>query len=134
MDAILQMTQELAYKLQSDSRFIRVQLAQSAADQDEQLQKMIEEFNLKRAELSEEMAKEDREEAKIQRLDAEIREIYTKAMENENMKAYREAKDELDRLVSQMVTILTASARGEDPDSVQESGCGSSCAGCAGCH
>ena len=33
MDAILQMTQELAYKLQSDSRFIRVQLAQSAADQ-----------------------------------------------------------------------------------------------------
>lgn len=134
MDAILQMTQELAYKLQSDSRFIRVQLAQSAADQDEQLQKMIEEFNLKRAELSEEMAKEDREEAKIQRLDAEIREIYTEAMENENMKAYREAKDELDRLVSQMVTILTASARGEDPDSVQESGCGSSCAGCAGCH
>ena len=134
MDAILQMTQELAYKLQSDSRFIRVQLAQSAADQDEQLQKMIEEFNLKRTELSEEMAKEDREDAKIQRLDTEIREIYKKAMENENMKAYREAKDELNRLVRQMVTILTASARGEDPDSVQESGCGSSCAGCAGCH
>ena len=94
---------------------------------------MIEEFNLKRAELSEEMAKEDRKRQNPW-LDAEIREIYTKAMENENMKAYREAKDELDRLVSQMVTILTASARGEDPDSVQESGCGSSCAGCAGCH
>jgi cell fate (sporulation/competence/biofilm development) regulator YlbF (YheA/YmcA/DUF963 family) len=134
MDALLDMTRELAYKLQSDQRFIRAQLAQSAADQDEELQSLIGEFNLKRAALSSEMAKKEKDSEKIQELDTEIRSIYANMMENQSMKAYKQAKGELDHLVKSMVTILTATAQGEDPDAVNQSGCGGSCSSCSGCH
>ena len=48
MDQILDMARELGYAIQQDERFIRTQLAQAAADEDEELQGLIGEFNLKR--------------------------------------------------------------------------------------
>jgi len=131
---ILEMTRELAIRLQSDQRYIKAQLAQSAADEDEQLQELIGKFETKRMELGSEMAKENRDNEKIQQLDSELREIYAEMKENKSMVAYKEAKGELDRLVKYMVAILTATARGEDPYSVTEPGCGGSCSSCAGCH
>ena len=120
--------------MQNDQRFLRTQLAQSAADDDDDLQSLIGEFNLKRVALSTEMSNEDKDNEKIQTLDTEIRDVYARMMENRNMKAYQQAKGELDRLVKNIVTIITVSAQGEDPDSIQESGCGGSCEGCSGCH
>ncbi|HBT63558.1 MAG TPA: YlbF family regulator [Ruminococcaceae bacterium] len=134
MDTILEMAKELAYEMQNDQRFLRTQLAQSAADDDDDLQSLIGEFNLKRVALSTEMSNEDKDNEKIQTLDTEIRDVYARMMENRNMKAYQQAKGELDRLVKNIVTIITVSAQGEDPDSIQESGCGGSCEGCSGCH
>ena len=134
MDSILEMTRELAYELQNDSRYIRTRLAQSAAADDIGLQNLIGEFNLKRVALSNEMARENKDNDKLKALDTELRELYARMMGNENMSAYQQAKSELDKLVKSMVTILTVSAQGEDPDSVEESGCGGSCEGCAGCH
>ena len=46
---------------------------------------MIGEFNLKRAALSSEMAKEEKDGEKLQTLDTELRDIYARMMENENM-------------------------------------------------
>ena len=134
MDTILEMTRELAFELQNDQRFLRAQLAESAADQDEQLQSLIGEFSLKRVALNNEMSKEEKDDQKIQALDKEIRDIYAKMMENKSMQAYQQAKSELDRLLKSMITILTVSAQGEDPDSVEESGCAGGCEGCSGCH
>ncbi|MDD3693387.1 MAG: YlbF family regulator [Oscillospiraceae bacterium] len=134
MDSILEMTRKLALKLQSDDRFIRTQMAQTAADDDIELQKIIGQFNLKRATLSNEMSKENKDNDKLKELDGEIRELYARMMANENMAAYQQAKAELDKLVKNMVTILTVAARGEDPENIEESGCGGSCQGCTGCH
>ncbi|HCA29353.1 MAG TPA: YlbF family regulator [Ruminococcaceae bacterium] len=134
MDTILEMAKELAYEMQNDQRFLRTQLAQSAADDDDDLQSLIGEFNLKRVALSTEMSNEDKDNEKIQTLDTEIRDVYARMMENRNMKAYQQAKGELDRLVKNIVTIITVSAQGEDPDSIQDPGCGGSCEGCSGCH
>ncbi|MDD2361565.1 MAG: YlbF family regulator [Oscillospiraceae bacterium] len=134
MDSIIEMTRELAYELQSDQRFIRTQLARSQADDDAELQGLIGEFNLKRATLSTVMSKEDKDKDRLQELNNELRDIYSRMMDNRNMTAYQQAKDELDKLVKSIVTIITVSAQGEDPDSIEESGCGGSCEGCAGCH
>lgn len=41
MEPILEMAKDLAYAIQQDERYIRTQMAQVAADEDEELQGMI---------------------------------------------------------------------------------------------
>lgn len=134
MDTIIEMTRELAQELQNDERFVRTQMAQAAADSDEDLQGLIGEFNLHRAALNAEMSKDSRNEKKVEEEDAAVRSVYARLMANERMEHYQEAKSELDALVRYMVTILTMAAQGEDPNAVEEQGCGGDCSGCAGCH
>ena len=134
MEDMLELARELARTLQQDERFIRTQMAQAAADEDEELQSLIGEFNLKRIAVGNETSKEDKDEAKLKTLDGEIRELYALIMANEHMAAYNEAKTELDKLVNDIGTIITMSAQGQDPDEVQTGGCGGNCAGCRGCH
>lgn len=134
MDQILDLARELGYSLQQDERFIRTQLAQAAADEDEELQELIGEFNLKRIAYNTENSKEDKDEEKAARLEGEVRDIYGRLMLNEHMAAYHQAKTELDKLVNQIATIITMSAQGEDPESIAAEGCGGNCAGCSGCH
>jgi hypothetical protein len=134
MDTILDMAKDLGYALQQDERYIRTQMAQAAADEDEALQGLIGEFNLKRIAINNENTKEEKDGEKLKRLDAELREVYARIMQNEHMAAYNEAKTELDKLVHAVGAIVTMSAQGQDPDEVQTGGCGGDCAGCAGCH
>ena len=75
MDQIIEMATELGYAIQQDERYIRTQLAQAAADEDEKLQELIGEFNLKRIAINSETTKENKDGEKIQRLDAELREV-----------------------------------------------------------
>ena len=134
MDQILDLARELGYSIQQDERFIRTQLAQAAADEDEELQGLIGEFNLKRIAYNADNNKEGKDAEKLSRLDGEIRELYSRLMMNEHMAAYNDAKTELDKLVNQIATIVTMSAQGEDPESISAEGCGGNCAGCSGCH
>lgn len=134
MDSILELTKDLAGELQNDERFIRTQMAQSAADEDSALQDLIGEFNLKRIALNSEMEKEEKDKDKIGQMDRELRGVYARLMENEHMKVYQEAKTELDKLVNSMVTIINMAAQGQDPDEIEESSCSGNCSGCAGCH
>ena len=127
LDTIIEMARSLGRALQNDDRFVRTQLAQNAADEDKELQDLIGEFNLKRIALNQETTREEK--------DGEIREVYARLMANEHMQAYQAAKQELDQLVSNVATIVTLSAQGQNPDDIQESaGCGGDCSGCAGCH
>lgn len=136
MDQMVEMAKELGYALQQDERFIRTQMAQAAADEDEALQGMIGEFNLKRMAVNNETNKDEgeRNPEKMKALDAELREVYARIMANEHMAAYNEAKTELDKLVQSIGTIVTMAAQGQDPEDVQTGGCGGNCAGCSGCH
>lgn len=136
MDNLIEMAKEMGEAIQMDQRFIRTQMAQAAADEDEDLQGLIGEFNLKRLAVNNEYSKEDKDDAKIRELDMELREIYGRLMENENMKAYQAAKAELDEVLNRINRILTLSAQGEDPQKadVELSGCSGNCSSCAGCH
>lgn len=136
MDQILEMAKELGEALQQDERFIRVQMAQTAADQDEELQKMIGEFNLQRMALSNEAGKDARDEEKLSKMNEEIRDLYAKIMDNASMQAYNNAKPALEALVGKVSRIITLSAQGEDPyaEETENGGCTGSCASCGGCH
>ena len=96
MEPILEMAKDLAYAIQQDERYIRTQMAQAAADEDEELQGMIGEFNLKRIAINNETTKDEgtRDGEKLKALDGELREVYARIMQNPNMAAYNAAKTE----------------------------------------
>lgn len=137
MDKILELTKDLAHEIQRDERFIRTQMAQAAADEDKELQALIGDFNLKRMALGQETAKseQDKDAAKLKQLDEDLRAVYAKIMENENMKNYNIAKSGLDQLMNGVSRILTMAAQGMDPEEAgEESACSGNCSSCGGCH
>lgn len=60
MEDMIEMARELAHTLQQDERYIRTQMAQAAADEDEELQSLIGESSLKRIAVGNETSKETR--------------------------------------------------------------------------
>ncbi len=134
MDAIA-MARELGKAIQQDERFIRMMAQQQTSDADPQLQELIGQFNLKRIDLNAELNREEKDQDRINAINNEVREIYSKIMANENMAAYNAAKNELDELVEYVMQILRGSINGEDPELIElQSGCSGSCSSCSGCH
>lgn len=137
MDKILELTKDLAHEIQIDERFIRMQLAQAAADEDKELQCLIGDFNLKRLALNNEEEKEEpaRDAAKMQTLNEDLRALYAQIMANENMQQFTAAKNGLDQLMNGVSRILTLAAQGLDPELAgEETSCSGNCSSCGGCH
>ncbi|MBO5929607.1 MAG: YlbF family regulator [Clostridia bacterium] len=128
------MAKELGHALQQDERFIKLQAAQAAADEDAELQGLIGEFNLKRMAINSETAKEDKDEDKLKELNAEIREVYARVMANASMAAYNEAKTAVDKIINGIGAIVNMAAQGMNPDEYEEHNCGGNCNSCGGCH
>ncbi len=133
---IIKLTRELGKAIQADSRYIEMQLARQASDEDQWLQEAIGEFNLKRMAISNEAAKPDRDDETMQRLNKEFREVYTQIMQNENMVRYNAAKTEFDAMFQRVTGILGLCAEGDDPETCDydAASCGGDCSSCAGCH
>ena len=135
MEKLLELAKELGHAIQADERFVRVQMAQAAADEDEALQALIGEFNLKRMAINAEAAKgEAQDEAKMRTLNEELRAVYARVMANESMAAYNEAKTELDKVTNAIGAILNMAAQGLNPDDYDEHSCSGNCGSCGGCH
>ncbi len=67
-------------------------------------------------------------------MDADIRELYAKIFQNENMIAFTTARDELQELLQFVNQIIMGSAEGHDPELIEfDAGCGGDCAGCTSC-
>lgn len=134
---MIELAREIGKQLQKDEKYLALQMAIQATDEDEELQNMIGEFNLKKLAINNEATKSERDEEKLQQLNKEMRQVYAQIMVNEKMKAYHKAQGEVDELVKRIQTIISMCANGEDPetaDYVQSSGCSGSCATCGGCH
>ncbi len=137
MQDILELAKTLGHAIQADERYLQTRAAAEAADKDGALQDLIGEFNLKRMAMNAETAKGENEKdsEKYRELDAAMRDVYAKIMENPHMKAYQVAKTEMDQLVRAVMTIVNMSVQGLDPDTYEEnSGCSGDCSSCGGCH
>ncbi|HEX3038293.1 MAG TPA: YlbF family regulator [Oscillospiraceae bacterium] len=133
---IITMAREMGKEIQKDERYLNWQIARQNSDADEELQNLIGEFNLKRMAINNEVSKEDRNEETVKSLNEELRHVYAQIMQNPNMTAYNEAKDQIDALLQRISAIITQSAEGEDPETAdyQEHSCGGECSSCGGCH
>ncbi|WP_195976592.1 YlbF family regulator [Hydrogeniiclostridium mannosilyticum] len=132
---IIDLVREVGKEMQKDPRYLRAHAASDACDKDQALQEAIGEFNLKRMAINNESQKDVKNEAIMQRLNFELREVYAKIMANPNMVLYNEAKQDMDQLLSRISSILSQCAEGGDPDTVDyiESGCSGNCGSCGGC-
>ena len=132
---IIQMARDIGKAIQQDERYLKLQLARQASDEDTELQNMIGEFNLKRMAINNEAQKDPRDDEKIKELNQELRHVYAQIMMNENMTAYNQAKEELDGVLQRVNAIITQSSEGEDPETADYApSCGGDCGGCSGCH
>ena len=133
---VIEMARELGKLIQQDERYAEYYRAKAANDADEELQQMIQEFNLKRMQLNSEMSKNDKDGALLSRLDDEIKVLYGNIMANGNMTAFNSAKDAMDSMLSQINMIITYSANDEDPATCpsEQVSCGGDCGSCGGCH
>lgn len=133
---VIQAARELGKALQADDRFIRVQLAQQKSDEDQELQAAIAVFNKKRTELNTEVQKDNKDQAKIQEMDAQLKSMYQDIFQNENMSNYSLVREEFQDVMNFVNQIISGSANGQDPDTIEyedASSCGGDCGGCSGC-
>ncbi len=132
---IIELAREIGRQLQKDENYIKFQLAKQATEDDEELQNLIGEFNLKRMAISNEVSKADRDEEKLQKYNQEMRSAYAKIMSNENMINYNDSKEALDLILARVSAIIQKSSEGEDPDTADytPSACSGSCETCGGC-
>ena len=106
---VIDKARELGVMIQQDERYAVYYAAKDANDNDETLQNMINEFNMKRMQLNSEMSKEQRDEAKLAELDKAIKNLYSDIMSNENMDNYNKAKNAMDALLNEInISQLTA--------------------------
>ncbi len=136
---VIELTRELGRALQCDERYIAYEDAKRKNDSDGELQNLIGEFNIVRMKYGQQMQKGEGEQDKelMDKLDAEMHDVYGKIMSNANMVAFNDAKDAMDKLLNSINYIITMSANGEDPMTCPEeqpASCSGSCATCGGCH
>ena len=132
-DAIT-LARQLGHAIQDTEEYKNIMAAKSAADSDESLQALITEFNIKRVAINAEACKTDRDDEVLKKLNAEMRTAYSDIMNNEQMKAYNDAKQAFDKVLQRVLAIVQQSADGEDPDTTDFSeDCTHDCSTCGGC-
>lgn len=131
---VIKMARKLAKLIQQENAYKSMMLAHANNDDDPELQELIGKFNLIKVELNQAMTEEKPEQEKLTRLDRELKETYQQIMDNENMKAFSIAKEEMDLLMRKINTIISAAINGENPDEVNVDACSGSCSTCGGCH
>ena len=136
---VIESARALGKVVQADERYLEYVKAKKANDEDEELQKLIGEFNLVRQNLAMESDKEPEEVdgEKVRELTATMHSAYELVMANENMAMFTMAKQGMDKLMSEINTILTYSVEGMDPETCPseppQAACGGNCEGCSGC-
>lgn len=133
---VIEATRKLGEAIQQDERYLKFAEARKNNDENEDLQKMIGEFNLIRLSMDQALSAENQDEEKIMKCNNDMRELYTRIMQNPAMLAYNEAKLQMDELMKNVTDIIELCVLGEDPATAEPKAheCSGSCATCGGCH
>lgn len=132
---IIEAARKLGAAIQEDPRFIHYAAAKLANDNDEDLQNKIGQFNVIRMNLDTALSAEDKDEAKVQELNEQLRALYGEIMGSEAMQKYNEAKTVLDAMINDINSIIMQCVEGADPETVEvHTNCTGSCSTCGGCH
>jgi len=128
---IIEMAKELGMAIAESEQMITLKEAETAQAQDEEAQKLVGEYNLKRMQLSQRAQAEDITEEQFQEIKTELDAEFKKLTANDKINAYVTAKKDFDSIMGQVNNIMSYYINGE-----QSGGCSSEggCSGCSGCH
>ena len=118
MDCI-DLFKKAAAAMQTDPRYLELDAARRENDNDQELQGLIGEFNLKRLDLNNESAKPEPDTAHVAELNQQVNDLYTQIMSSEGMVRYNTAKKECEAMVSYIDAIINTAMNGGDPMTVQ---------------
>ena len=133
---IINLARELGSAIQQNEEYIDYKIKEQNVECDEKLQKTIEEFNLKKVSINNEIGKSEVDQKKIDELNESIGRLYNQIMQNETMKDYNDAKQKFETTLRKVILIINSSAQGENPYTVDvesESSCAGNCSSCSGC-
>lgn len=135
---VIELVKELGRAIQEDERYSQLNVARIANDNDEELQRLMGEFNVKKARLNEMISTQSKDKEEMSQISMDLQNIYQALMENESMVAYNEIKKDVDILMSYINRVVVGSLNGEDIEEIpfveEEEACGGDCSSCGGCH
>ncbi|MBR6360850.1 MAG: YlbF family regulator [Clostridia bacterium] len=135
---LIEMTRQLGAALQQDERVVKFRETQKVNEEDTALNELIAKLQLCQMQFQQEASKEDKDDAKLQQIDAEYGQIYNQIMASKNMQEYDAAVKEVDKLMKYINGILSLCLQGEDPATcephIHEHDCSCGCDSCSGCE
>lgn len=133
---IIEMARNLGTEIQKSKEYEALVKAKTANEADTVLNEQIGQFNLVKMQIQSASSEEKPDKERIDKKTEELKQLYQAIMENENMRAFEQASEEINDMLNQIKQILTVAVNGGDPQtcSVKESGCSGSCDSCSGCH
>lgn len=133
---VIELARELGMAIQRDETYIDYRIKQQNVECDENLQKMMKDFNSKKSEINLEISKENTDQNKIDKLNEEINKLYTDVMQNETMTVYQQAKQKFEGVLRNITLIINRASLGDDPKTInieENEACSGSCQSCSGC-
>lgn len=131
---LIEMTRALGAALQDDETYQNFVAASKVAEADEAVNAKMQTLQALQAAYQAEMAKEEPDQAGMEKMDQEFQGLYQEIMAAESMAALNDARNQLNGLMSYMTQILYLCANGEDPATCEPSQeeCGGNCGSCGG--
>lgn len=116
-----------------DDRYIAYRLAAQKNDEDRELQSLIGEFNLARLNLSNASSGSGEDARRTEELQEKAGDLYSRIMENSNMRTYSALQEEINRILRQINAVISGTLAGQLPEEIDiEQACGGDCSSCGG--
>lgn len=106
---IIELVRQLCREIQKDQRYINLEGCKRRWEQDESLQKLICELNLKKLALSQETSRKNVDKTKVETINEDIKICYNKIINNENMKNYSKAQEQMSKLINDITAAVNES-------------------------
>ncbi len=128
---IFELAKLLGEAIKKDARLVEFEEAKKAYENDTELKKALEEYDVQQQALQSEMMKEEKDSYTIDAINERINELYHEVVTNPSFLRLNQLQLEVNELMNEVNNTITCAITGEDP----KTACTHNCATChSQCH
>ena len=131
MNKVIELAKDLGEALSGSDEFLRYKAAEEAYHADAEALRLTEEYGKKSEELAKEMSKDDVKPSEMIKIRQQMTAEYGALCLNPVIKEFLESKQEAEKLLGEVNSIIQFYVTGEEQHQV---GCSVNCSSCGGCH
>lgn len=124
---IMELAAQLGQAIKADERIVKMNEAREEYEKDENLQKLMFEYNMQQVALAEEYKKEDIDKAVIEAIEGRLDAIVGEVTSNEVFVKLNEAQEAVNALMQEVNSEIEFNITGQRPCTHDCSSCGSDC-------